>query len=464
MISVLSRQQPLNGSRFVLLILLASLTFSACGIFMPTQKPTPHKKTSPQKARKKVDTVSWKKIPSQEKPPIKTDDSASETEVIYSEKKAQYNASLFLPFKASHYRFESMEDERNQEHLRFIHFYAGLKLALEDINRYENKIELHVFDTEGSNSIVSGLMREKVNREADVYIGPYDRNALITVSRNSKAKKIPLISPWQASSKITTDNPYYIQIRPDLQDHYTRMLDHALESFPEDQIVILSTNKKSDENRTNYIQNSAKAKRNSNESVLQEFIVSLDSLELGDTAFDSLFMKHKNPVVIIPNWSFKDKDYILSCLRRLNVEKGNQQIHVYGMPILLEQENMDFDFFTGLHLKICRSKFVRREHPEVDRFKRKFYNVYGALPTDDAYEGYDIMKFVGKNLIKHGKNFHYFLDTDSEAFMQSAYRIERDYPEGDDRFERINYFKNKHLDIIQFVDGSFQVISELNHE
>jgi hypothetical protein len=436
-------------------------SLSACGIFSDHSRSTRKPVRKPSTIRdKKIDTISWKRIPGEEKPPIVSEEDENNDEGVVSVLKEHYNISVFLPLKADKYNLNATFPEQNKDHERFIQFYCGLNLAVQDLNKFQNKLSINCQDTEGSTSVMSSLLREKENREADLFIGPYDRDCLSIAAKHSKSREIPLVSPWQASSKITDDNPFYIQIRPDLSDHYDRIIEHSLEHFPVERLVILGTEKPSDQNRVEYIQKTARVLMGSETDVLQVFNVDLDSLEMGETAFDSLFIKYPDPVVILPNWSFSDQDFIYSTLRRLNIEKGLQTVHVYGMPILMESEKIDFDFYRQLNMRICRSKFVDNTHPDISNFRIRFYNAFGSIPSDDAYEGYDLMHYIGAMLLEKGTRFQYFLDEDSKPYMQSSYRIEKDHPEGDDRFQIINYFKNKHLDLIQYDGVNFSILKD----
>ena len=126
------------------------------------------------------------------------------------------------------------------------------------------------------------------------------------------------------------------------------------------------------------------------------------------------------------------------------------------MPIMLESEKINFDYYNSLNMKVARSKFVDEEDGDVIRFKRDFVNKYGALPTDDAYEGYDNLMYIGRNIHEYGKNFQFFLNKDQGYYLQAKYNVvptRADSP--DDLMEKINYFENKNVDIVEFKNNRF---------
>jgi hypothetical protein len=292
-------------------------------------------------------------------------------------------------------------------------------------------------------------------------IGPYKRSNLRIAAETAEQNQIPLVSPWQASNTIAKDNPYYVQLRPNLDEHYYSIFEDIKSNYDDLENVYilgrLSSPKDKDGKRTNKLQKMAKdVWGESDENHLQEYMLIQDSIDMGETAFDSVFVENKTNVMIIPNWSFEDEAFIYGALRRLSVEKGMSKVVVYGMPIMIESEKINFDYYYSLNMKVARSKFVDEKDGDVIRFKRDFVGKYGALPTDDAYEGYDNLMYIGRNLYQYGKNFQFFLHKDQGYYLQAKYSVEPsrlDSP--DDRMEKINYFENKNVDIIEFKNNRF---------
>jgi hypothetical protein len=305
------------------------------------------------------------------------------------------------------------------------------------------------------------VLPSSISSETDVMIGPYKRSNLRIAAETAEQNQIPLVSPWQASNTIAKDNPYYVQLRPNLDEHYYSIFEDIKSNYDDLENVYilgrLSSPKDKDGKRTNKLQKMAKdVWGESDENHLQEYMLIQDSIDMGETAFDSVFVENKTNVMIIPNWSFEDEAFIYGALRRLSVEKGMSKVVVYGMPIMIESEKINFDYYYSLNMKVARSKFVDEKDGDVIRFKRDFVGKYGALPTDDAYEGYDNLMYIGRNLYQYGKNFQFFLHKDQGYYLQAKYSVEPsrlDSP--DDRMEKINYFENKNVDIIEFKNNRF---------
>jgi hypothetical protein len=456
MILVLNHLRLLNGSK-ILAFLFLTFLLSSCGGTDKAVRSSSNSRTTKSsntkvtdvKKRKKVKEVEWTEAKDEKRPPIKnpSDVSIEKPEII---KESMYDITYFIPFDASNYMNSATKSDR------FIQYYSGMLVATKILEKEGVRLNINVVDEKKRK--FETIIRDAVNGDTDVIVGPYSRKSLKVAAQYAKSREIPLVSPWQASSKITKDNPYYVQLRPNLDEHYYSIFEDVKKNFEENEVYIVGREVNlNDGKRIKKLQRMAKdVWGDSDDDILTEALLNLDSIKVGETAFDSIFVKDEPLVVIIPNWSFEDEAFIYGTLRRLSAEKGLTKVIVYGMPIMLESEKINFDYYSSLNMRVARSKFVDERDSDVARFKRDFVNTYGALPSDDAYEGYDNLMFIGRNLEAYGKNFQYYLDEDQGYYLQAGYKVEATHKNSiDDRFKEINYFENKNVDIIEFKENRF---------
>jgi len=453
MISVLNHHPRSSGNNFLFALIGVLLLFGSC-----TSNKTVIKKQSPKKkvliekpndqvSKPKIDTVKWTEVSEDNVPPI-INETPSAPEL---DKKSQYNISLLMPLDANKLS-GNPETSTELNDNKFINFYAGAMLAFETLEQEGINLNINVYDNKSQS--IDNLMAGYELRNSDLIIGPRDTDELKKVASFGKEREISVVSPWKASSRIASENPYYIQLIPGLYDHYYKIAEHAAENFDSNQVVILGRNN-SDKKRFKYFQQ---------EEPFQEFIVNEDSLMVGETAFDSLMIDvSETTAFIIPNYSSKDERFVYNCLRRLNIEKGMKNVVVYGMPIMKDSDQTTYNFYTSLNMHICLSKFVDADDRAVINFERAYYERYSALPTSDAYEGYDVMTYVGRSLNKYGRNFQFHLEEEEDSYLQTSYNLEKIFKSQDmdqENFENINYYGNKYLDIIAFKQKSFKRLRE----
>jgi hypothetical protein len=454
MTSAPSLLQQLSGNKLKILIILFIGSFlvscsSSKEVVRPKRDTTSTKKKKRRSSTTKVDTVKWTEVSRDKYPPI-VDDGKPKVN-----KESFYNAALLVPFNARNYNNGDASDENE----RFIQFYAGVKLGLEKLKSEKINLTLDVLDTEESESKLRAKLRG-LNDKTHIIIGPYDRDLIKEAASFAKRNRIPLVSPWQSSSKIANDNPYYIQLRPDLKDHYDKMVEEVLRKYRPEQIVVLKNENGDDDSRVKYIQDYASSILKSRIAPFKEFSVNEDSLILGEYYMTDLFDELNETVFLIQNYSFDDDDFVYNSLRKLSAAKGLRKATVYGLPLLLDTDRIDFNLYKILNVKVVRSRFVDVQQPDISQFKSTFLREYSALPTEEAYYGYDVIVYFGRALQKFGTEFQFYLDQNEEDLLETSFDIQKTFSTDgrvSDDFRDINYFVNKHLDIIEFDQNRFKV-------
>lgn len=480
MISVQNHQLPLSGNNIVILV-IAVMFMQSCSVSKPVSLPkdaqivkaggiTPPKVksdsegTQPEKnkagngksfsekeikVKLPVDTIIWHDI-SEKNPPIIT---KQKQNVIYAEGldlKDEYNVKLLIPLNSDAQTFPSES--------RFVHFYAGALKALETLDEEDIKLNVQVIDTEEGNYKVKDNLKEILTDNTDLIIGPFEREDLKVLADECKIKSIPLVSPWQTSTKITNENPYYIQMKPNLKEHFLKLAESTSGDYQKGEVVIIGKNNKETASWIQYFQETVSTNQHISD-FYSSYFVSTDSLNAGPSAFSRLFKNNKVKAVIIPNYSYADEDFIYSCLRRLTAEKSGRNISVYGMPILYDSDKIDFDFYNALKMKVVMSDFVDLDQGKIREFRRAYLDMYGEIPSEDAVKGYDLMLYLGRHIWKYGRNFQYYLENEATSYLQSVYNIRKarseDSPISNDPL-KFDYFENKHLDIIEFTGNKWE--------
>jgi hypothetical protein len=192
------------------------------------------------------------------------------------------------------------------------------------------------------------------------------------------------------------------------------------------------------------------------DTLLTEFFINEDSLALGVYAYEDLFEKEKK-VFVFPNYSYDDENYLYSCMRRLAVEKGENQVYVYGMPILKDSDKISYDYYSSLNMNIVVSEYVDNDDIDIINFKRRFFQKYGAIAINDAIEGYDLMGFLCMALERYGKNFQNHIEDRTYNGLQSKVQLQKKFNEDqvDEDYEEFDFYENKYLEIIAFKNGKF---------
>lgn len=456
MISVQNLQQPLSGNKKVLHFLFAAgiILLASCS----TKKPVVNTPVDTDN----TEVVEDSSIPDSDYPPMDTVqwneiDLSTDYENVIEElgmnKKESYSVKLFFPFEKNNNKLSDVNQSETKLG-RMAQYYAGVLLALDQLDEEGVDLDVEVLDAESGNFD----LKLQSMKDADVIIGPRNTDQLAVVANFGKVNEIVVVSPWKSGSRISKGNPFFVQLKTGLVEHYDKMVKHALDNHELENIVLLGRKKKADVNYMRLIQSIASAHLSSDSRrPLREFFVDEDSLITGETAFDSIFIEEDTNCFIMPHWSFSaDEDFVYNVARKMSGEKGVTDVVLYGMPILFESDKIRFELFRSLNMRIVRSSYVDRNSPGVQEFRQNYFSAYNDFPVDEAYEAYDMMLFVGRSLERYGLSFPHYLDREITPMLQTHYDIRRVYEDAEnDDFEDIDYFQNQHLFILSFEDDRF---------
>ncbi|MBK8620546.1 MAG: ABC transporter substrate-binding protein [Saprospiraceae bacterium] len=295
MISVPNHLPPLNGNKMNLLYVFVILFFIACSpktipatiTANPTQIVKTIKDTVKQDVLLPIDTIIWNDVSGSVSPiTVPVVKEIKKPKIVgksgKTEWKESYQLKLFIPLNSDHYQVSNLVNNR------FVQYYAGILLALEDLENQGATMNLEVVDTEMGAFQASQAINEIPAGSVDVIIGPFEREDLKTMASVALEKKITLISPWQTSTKIATQNEYYIQLKPNLKDHFKKIVEHAVANHGYENIAVI-THQNQDGNAWFSFMNDVAKNLMGPQYSLKHIAVSKDSLISPNTAFVNLF-------------------------------------------------------------------------------------------------------------------------------------------------------------------------------
>jgi len=343
-----------------------------------------------------IDTVEWDVVESTEFPPI------TNPEIVIApagpSTKSQfldsYSVSFLLPFLNN--TFDRINGVPADKSLLALNYYYGAKMALDRLSGEGLNINVNVFDTQASGSVTSSYLNGGSVANSNLIIGPAKKENVSLVADYCKDNGITMFSPFNASTKMAKDNPFYVQVRPTLQNHGEKIIEHALSKYEPAQIVLVVRDKGVEKKRLKIFQDAFP--KNSTDSLgkFRELILPGDLKSLAEYDLMPIIKQDVETVFIMPSWS--NESFIYSFLRQIRVAKGQNPVVVYGMPQWMEYERISYDYYEALNVHVSSEFFVDMESQTVKAFRRNFFERYGMIPDKNAYKGYDEMLFLGRRL------------------------------------------------------------------
>jgi hypothetical protein len=372
---------------------------------------------------------------------------------------ATYNVAIMIPFNAD--KVNTLEGGIHSSSIPSLHFYGGAKLALDELAKEGANFNVSVMDTKRSETETSSILNRSALLNAHLIIGPYSSKPLEKVANFAKANQKTLISPVNTSRNITTENPFYLQANPSLQSHCEAIMKHALRQYSADQIVLVVRDKRAEVNRLKYFQDTYKLISGIGAAPLREYRIDpVVAQEFGELELSPYIKEDQTTVFIVPSYS--NETFVSNLMRQVEIAKGRNEVVMYGMPRWMEFERISLDYFENLQLHVSSANFVDKENLKIKEFMIKFYESYGSLPKEDAFQGYDLTLYTGRQLMKHGVNFKDVIDTEGAQMLSIKFEFERLVTPEDaanERFDKIDYIENKYVNILKFEDYHFQKVN-----
>jgi len=208
-------------------------------------------------------------------------------------------------------------------------------------------------------------------------------------------------------------------------------------------------------------QNTLKRIRGADTVRFQEFIVRDETADLRNVDVLPYILADRPTVFIIP--SYNDESFVYSMLRKLKIATLNfSEVVVYGFPQWMEYDRVDFDLYEDLEVHVSSAFYVDDYAPEIQEFKRRFFDEYGTPPHEEAYIGYESTLYFGRLVAKYGNQFIRFLPVEDRETLYTNYRFREIYneppgPVGDPRRQaQVERYENTFVQILKFQDYYFQ--------
>jgi len=450
----------------LLFLLLAQMLFSC------KTKKSVKRNSDLQPLETVIDTIQWTND-DYGAPPIKSDEvdyeiskqkeeatEVNDKNVPQSEKFSSYKIGMLFPFYSS-----QTVNPGSDKSLRAVNLYGGIKMATEVLENENIYMSIDVQDSNGDVGTSESLIKSSSFAGADLVFGPFRRENIEFAADFCKNSKIPIISPMNPSNNVAKENPYFIQVKPRLETHCAAITKHLLDNFSPEEVVLVSRNKPAEKARFQYFNNSMKDyfKGESQEN-FREYVVSDYSNNYNNMDFFQFFPKVTSgmeglpeaitKVFVIPSWS--SEAFIANTLRLIRLAKQHHNVYVYGMPQWKTYEKVDFEYYEALNLYISSDGFVDPTKMDVKDFKRNYFNKYADLPTEDAYFGYDLMRYFATMINKHGSQFQTKIDVEPYQGIHTSFDFQAVMNSGNIEAGIIDYYENKHVDILKFENFYFQ--------
>lgn len=362
----------------------------------------------------------------------------SEREIVDSSRTDQYGN----PIKKVTPRDENWIYNKS---LRFIEFYEGALMALEDIKSRGMTIDLHVFDTDQDPRKVEEIARSRVLEDMDLIIGPVYSMNLSIISDFLSTRNIPIVSPFVQKEDLLRANPSLFEANPSNSVENSVLSGIVATDYNKNIVLVHAGDTIEKEKVESFkwtLMDSLRQYGPLEDISLKEVFYS-ENRARRDTINeieDALLKSETNTVVVVS----ERETFVSEVLARIFSLSKEYDLKVYGFPEWQQFRNIQLDYYHNMNVFILTPYFMDYTQNNVQgilkRYRDKFHTE--PAPYSFAWIGYDVMNYFLTGIGIYG-----------DEFMRCYNNHKADYLVTDLRFKRIDFgygAMNQKLFLLQY--------------
>lgn len=342
---------------------------------------------------------------------------AAESKVKFRKKDEPVEIAYILPFG-------SVDTSRINSN--FMDFYAGSLLAANDMKNSGVPVKINVYDQSEYNPLHS-LIDSPGFSNNQLIVGPARAKLITAFTGYSQNAGIPLVSPLDnAAESMADENPYFIQMPANTLSQIENTVD-LLDKYrtEHNSSTVLLICEKGTVGDSIYVNN---AKKLLEERGIDYKTISygiLEGRQIYGTILSSVDTLSENEhIALVPSNS---EAFVSDVVRNLDLcRKPGANITLFGLPKWRNFETINVELFHKLKLHISLPYFVDYSNQQTIRFLQQYRALYGTEPTPYAYQGYDITKYILKEMALYGNSFVHSTELEHARMLQSDFRLKKD--------------------------------------
>lgn len=285
--------------------------------------------------------------------------------------KQHFRIAFLLPF---------MLDQKNEtSDSRFVEFYSGALLAINNAKTKGRTIEVFTFDTEKSDLKVMELLNDTVFKSIDLIVGPAYSNQVSLVCDFARTNQIPTLIPFTSRIYDLESNEYIYQFNPGQEVELTKLTDLLSQESQRSQLLFIENPHVALNDEGNQLASQLKVLLKNNRT---DFKL-LEADPSNTQAIHSQLSRSKENIVI---FNTNRINTLSAQLRQLIQLSDSFKIKIYE-PYAWKTAKADKP--SSFYMSVFRNEFPEKTYEE---YMQHFGEVFGWLPTTE-YPRYDLLGF-----------------------------------------------------------------------
>lgn len=309
-------------------------------------------------------------------------------------------------------------DKNEKRNERYIEYYEGLLLAVNDLKADGYSLDIYTFDigADSESKKLKGLLETNDIATLNMIIGGETQEQIRILSDYTKQKGMKYVIPFPNKVESTLKNECLFQFAIPHSALYPKISRYFVKNYSSDNIIFISD--KSTDDKANFVkQLSNKLDDNS----LSYKIVLLD--KNFEESLSNVLSITKRNVIIPSSSSFNTLVKILVPIKSIIHKDPDMNITFFGYPDWQAYTQLYSDFMT-FDTQIYSSFFVQ-QNSNKDAFEAKYKKAYNKEMSNSfpkyAMMGYDATVYFAKTFKEYGVHFENNLHKIKYTPLQTAF-------------------------------------------
>lgn len=309
---------------------------------------------------------------------------------------------------------------------QFVYFYEGILLAVDSLKQAGYKIDLHVFDTEKSNTKMNEIVAALNKLNPDLIIGPVYGSEYRILMENLLNKQIPVVYPLSARNENFGQDPNFLQVNISFASLIEKMIYWIGDQRASANIIgfkFLQDAGNDEQTQKDRMEKKMWIERLETLPGVRFFnwdfrAETLEGLKL-------MLSEEQENILILPTSRETDLTKILPVLSLL---KDAYKITVVGFPDWQNFTSIDHENFYKLNVKLFTYSYVDNYAEEAKNFAAKYREYFDSEPHTLTNKAYDLGLYFIPLAARFGVHFpQAFYQADPRGVF-SVFRFERMCP------------------------------------
>jgi LysM repeat protein len=286
---------------------------------------------------------------------------------------------LLLPF---------LESQEYQQ-AKFVEYYEGFLLAVEEMKSKGYSIDLYVFDTKKGLGVskLKSLLDTYEFRNLDFIIGGVSDDEILLLSEFTKENNIGYAVPFPAKNEQTVKNPETFLSNVSSAFLYPKVANSFVKQFSENNVILLIDENDEYNDKKEFVA-LLKSKMEKQAVINQTLLV---NAKLSQNLKPSMLLSKKN-VLVPASSSLMSLSKIIPVVRMLKQQDPSLDISLFGYPDWQTYSAQFLEDFFNYDTYIFSSFYVDNTGLAAQQFMNKYQSWYGKTLLN-IYPKYGILGY-----------------------------------------------------------------------